>query len=137
MEVIPNTFLADSRIKSIPETDYIQAKIIISTLKAISRMTYQSIYVVDYSRQNFLFVSENSFFLCGYQPQEMVEMGFKFYERVIPENEWRMLLEINHSGFSFFNRIPIEDRLKLSFSFNFHINFRCFLNMTETCSMHD
>lgn len=51
----------------------------VKALEAYSRTTYQSIYVVDYYKMNFLYMSENILFLCGYSPEEIRSMGFGFY----------------------------------------------------------
>jgi len=114
-------FINENHVDYVSEEDYNNLGNVISTAQAIARMTYNSVYVIDYYKQNFLYVSENPLFLCGMKPDEVKEMGYSFYMNHVPEDEISFLLEINRAGFIFFNRTPVEDRIKLSISYDFHI----------------
>src|SRR5690242_2194604 len=89
--------------------------------KAISQMTYQSLYIVDYFKRGFIYVSDNPLFLCGTRPEQVLKEGYLFYFRNVPEKDLEMLLKINEAGFSFFNKLPKADRLKYSISYDFHL----------------
>jgi len=114
-------FIPENTVDYVSEEEYIQAGYVISALEAFARVTYHSIYVIDYYRKNFLYVSENPLFLCGLQPGEVKDMGYAFYFKHVPEEEVNMLLEINRAGFNFYNQTPVEDRIKLSITYDFHI----------------
>lgn len=122
MEAMDKFFIRENRVEGISENDYKKTELIISSLKAYARLTYNSIYVIDYYRKNFLYVSDNPIFLCGYRPDKVKEMGFQFYLNNVPTEELSMLLEINKAGFEFFNKTSVEERLKLFISYDFHIS---------------
>ena len=88
---------------------------------AMARCGNYSLYVIDYNRRNFLYVSPNQPFLCGRAPEEVKEKGYEFYFDVVPEDEIRMLLEINEAGFDLYNQLPIENRLDCIIEYDFHI----------------
>jgi len=114
-------FIDNNSVSPIPEAEYKKINALIDTFNAVSRVVYQSLYIIDYNRQNFLYVSYNPLFLCGHTTQEILEMGYAFYIHFVPEQEQIMLKEINKTGFDFFEKLPIEDKLKSTISYDFHI----------------
>ena len=124
IEGIDDFFIQENRVEGISENDYKQAGFVVNSLKAISRMTFKSIYIVDYYKKNFLYVSDNPLFLCGFQPDEVKEMGYTFYTNQVPPEELTMLLEINRAGFEFYSKTPIEERMNLCISYDFHVSDR-------------
>lgn len=60
-------------------------------------------------------------FLCGLTPEQMMEMGYRFYFRYVPQDEQSLLLSINRAGFAFYNTIPVEDRKDWYIQYDFHI----------------
>lgn len=101
--------------------DYDKTEICITMANALSRNTNHSLYIIDYSRKNFLYVSPNPLFLCGRSPEEVQQKGYAFYFDVVPSDEINRLMEINEAGFRFYYDQPIEKRLDLSIEYNFHI----------------
>ena len=124
MKKIDDFFISENRVDSISDETYKQAPIVIDSLKAVARLTYQSVYVIDYYRKNFLYVSDNPLFLCGFKPDEVREMGYSFYFNQVPKDEIDMLLEINRVGFSFYKGVSIEERQKLFITYDFHLRDR-------------
>lgn len=114
-------FIPENDLDYVTDDSYRQVASLISLQEANARVIYNSTYIIDYYRKNFLYVSENPIFLCGRHPKEVKEMGYAFYFEHVPENEIPMLLEINRAGFAFFNNTPVENRLKLSISYDFHL----------------
>ena len=105
----------------IPGCDYDKTRICIATTNALARNTNHSLYIIDYHRKNFLYVSSNPLFLCGRTPEEVQQKGYAFYFEVVPPDEINRLMEINEAGFRFYYNQPIEKRLDLSIEYNFHI----------------
>ncbi len=103
------------------DADYAQARMCVAMADAMARSTNRSLYVIDYHRKNFLYVSPNPLFLCGCTPEEVCEKGYGFYFEVVPPEEIQMLLEINEAGFGFYYRQPVEQRLGYIISYDFHI----------------
>lgn len=103
------------------EPDYRFVGNFVRTAEAFANTTSNSVYIIDYFRKNFLYVSQNPLFLCG-MPADTVKMdGYQFYIDHIPGNEIEMLLEINRAGFSFINKIPLAEKHKYTISYDFHL----------------
>ncbi|MDF1695522.1 MAG: helix-turn-helix transcriptional regulator [Saprospiraceae bacterium] len=88
---------------------------------AFARSTYKSIYVIDYEKKGFEYVSENPLFLCGHTAEEVKEMGYAFYFKYVTEPDLQLLLKINTIGFEFFSKIPVEERKYHTISYDFHL----------------
>ena len=105
----------------INENEYVKAEICITMADAIARTTNNSVYIIDYNRKNFLYVSSNPLFLCGRTTKEVKEKGYGFYFEVVPPEEIHKLMEINEAGFRFYYEQPSEKRLALTIEYDFHI----------------
>lgn len=116
---IENFFFAGNAVSG--EPDYGLAETFVRTAEAFANATYQSVYIIDYFRKNFLYVSPNPLFLCGMSAEEVKELGYQFYLDHVPADEVKMLLEINQAGFSFINKVPSAERKKYTISYDFHI----------------
>ncbi len=103
------------------EPDYRVAEFFVRSAEAFANATYQSVYIIDYFRKNFLYVSPNPLFLCGMSAEEVKKIGYQFYIDHVPDDEVDMLLEINHAGFSFINKIPLTEKYKYTISYDFHL----------------
>lgn len=103
------------------EEDYLKIEPCIQTLDAFTRSSNISIYVIDYFKQNFLYVSTNPLFLNGFSAEEVAKMGYLYYQKFVPEDDLELLQVINKAGFSFYYSTPLEDRMKYTISYDFHI----------------
>lgn len=93
----------------------------LSMVNAFSRITYETVYIIDYATKGFEYVSENPLFLCGNTAAEVKEMGYDFYFKYVKKEDLEILLKINEEGFNFFEKIPISERLHYTISYDFHI----------------
>lgn len=118
---VDDFFLLSNTISEIPEEEYLKVNLLVDVFDAISRTTYQSLYIIDYYKKNFLYVSSNPLFLCGHTAKEVQQLGYMFYLHHVPEQEQIMLTEINRAGFDFYNQIPIAERANYTISYNFHL----------------
>jgi DNA-binding CsgD family transcriptional regulator len=75
-------------------------------------------YIIDYCKKNYIYISKQSLFLCGYTEDEVKEWGYQFYEKILSTNDLSRLLEINEVGFKFFYEIPIDRRKDSSISYD-------------------
>ena len=105
----------------ISEEEYERVNVCIAMADAIAKSTNNSLYKIDYHRKNFLYVSANPLFLCGFSPEEVKEKGYAFYFELVPENELQRLLEINSAGFQFYYSKPLEKRQNYVIEYDFHI----------------
>lgn len=110
-----------NRPSNITSDDYVRAHEYVGVVKAIEQIAYESIYIIDYFKGNFLYVSQNPLMLCGLTPDEVMGMGYGFYISHVPKNDLKLLLKINDISFRFFNKLPKEERKLFSISYDFHI----------------
>ena len=120
--IISNFFRPINTDIQIPDSEYAKTDVCIVMADALARNTNHSLYIIDYHRKNFLYVSSNPLFLCGHSPEEVQQKGYAFYFEVVPSDEINRLMEINEAGFRFYYDQPIEKRLDLSIEYNFHIH---------------
>jgi len=114
-------FIPSNTVSPIPESEYLKINALIDTFNAVSRIVYQSLYIIDYNKQNFLYVSDNPLFLCGHTTREILDMGYLFYTQNVPEAEQPMLTELNVAGFKFFEKLSSQEKIKCTMSYDFHI----------------
>lgn len=69
--------------------DYKKVEPYIHFAKSISQITYQTIYLIDYFKKGFIYVSDNPIFLCGYTPEQVLRHGYGFYLKKVPETDFR------------------------------------------------
>ena len=112
-----STLLTKNKLGTIPETgqDYLEV------VKAFARLTYESVYVIDYTDMSFGYVSENPLFLCGLSAEEVLRMGYEFYFRHVPAADLEMLTTINEAGFDFYANVAVEERKLYSITYDFHL----------------
>ncbi|WP_336526204.1 helix-turn-helix transcriptional regulator [Bacteroides acidifaciens] len=121
MKTTNDFFIPDNEVKLPEELDYSRVDEYIRSAEAFSRSTYQSVYIIDYFKQNFLYVSPNPMFLCGLTPEQMMKLGYRFYLEYVPEDEQQFLIDLNEAGFSFHNTIPVKERKDWYISYDFNI----------------
>lgn len=122
MTDIKDFFIASNTVSNAPDYDSNVLSTLVQTVEAFARVTYQSVYLIDYYRQEFLYVSDNPLFLCGHTAKEVKELGYRFYLEHVPEEEQKMLVELNSNGFKFFDTFDNVNKYQCSMSYHFHLN---------------
>lgn len=110
-----------NNLGEIPAADRLRQNDYLEAVKAFARLTYESIYVIDYEHMTFEYVSENPLFLCGNTSEEVLKLGYEFYFKNVPEHDLTMLTTINEAGFDFFKRLSGDDKDKYSITYDFHL----------------
>ncbi|WP_131537666.1 response regulator transcription factor [Pedobacter nototheniae] len=118
---INSSLLTKNKITALSERDYLQQQQYLEVVKSFARLTYESIYVIDYEKMAFEYVSENPLFLCGYSPAEVLEMGYEFYFKNVPKPDLELLNLINEAGFDFFKKLPANEKMLYSIVYDFHL----------------
>lgn len=47
--------------------------------------TYQCVYIIDYFHQDFIYASDNLAYLCGLEPEQLMEAGYQMYIDHVPD----------------------------------------------------
>ncbi|UOU97233.1 LuxR C-terminal-related transcriptional regulator [Chryseobacterium daecheongense] len=121
MEDINRFFSKKNTVENVSENELYKSGDYLNVIKAFSRITYKSIYVIDYQKKTFEYVSENPLFLCNHTPQEVETMGYAFYFRHVTKDDLELLFKINEIGFDFYEKLPVEERMLYTISYDFHI----------------
>ncbi|MBC8757696.1 helix-turn-helix transcriptional regulator [Kordia sp. YSTF-M3] len=121
MSDVNDFFSFRNTVNNISNTDQEKTADYLEPIKAFARTTYKSIYVIDYQKKGFEYVSDNPLFLCGHTAMEVQEMGYAFYFKYVIESDLDLLLKINNVGFEFYERIPLEDRKNHTISYDYHL----------------
>lgn len=116
-----SSLLTKNKVGNISETDQLQQNDYLEAVKSFARLTYESVYVINYENMSFEYVSENPLFLCGHSSEEVLEMGYDFYFQNVPEDELKLLEQINEAGFDFFEKLPAETKKDYSITYDFHL----------------
>lgn len=122
MDISVRDFFKPIRLDSIPsEYDYGMVKYYTRVTDALSQLSYHSIYLIDYYKRGFLYVSDNPLFLCGKTASQVLQAGYSFYLKNVPDDDLQLLLKINEAGFQFYNNIAIDERTNYSISYDFRL----------------
>lgn len=105
----------------IGDEQYYSLQPYIDSASAFAQITYKSIYIIDYNRMNFLYVSDNPLFLCGERVEKVQQEGYSFYYQHVPEEDLEFLTLVNRAGFEFFRGIAVSERSRYTISYNFRI----------------
>ncbi|MAQ75301.1 MAG: helix-turn-helix transcriptional regulator [Aquimarina sp.] len=114
-------FSIKNTVLKLTDKDVEQTANYLAAIEAFARTTYHSVYVIDYEKKGFEYVSDNPLFLCGHSAAEVKEMGYDFYFKYVPEEDLDLLLKINTVGFDFYEKLPVEERNEYTISYDFHL----------------
>lgn len=123
MENFQDFFSQRNTVNKISNESKKQTSDYLEVIKAFARITYKSIYVIDYHKKGieFEYVSDNPLFLCGHTAEEVKEMGYAFYFKYVTQPDLELLMKINTIGFDFYDKLPLEERKYHTISYDFHL----------------
>lgn len=116
-----STLLTRNKVGNPSEDDRAKQKDYLEAVKSFARLTYESIYVINYENMTFEYVSENPLFLCGYSAEQVLNLGYGFYFKNVPDEDLQLLTQINEAGFDFFEKLKDEEKKAYSISYDFHL----------------
>lgn len=79
MAIVDDFFISSNYVDGISEESYSNLDRLIDIVDSFARTTYQSIYIIDYFKKIFLYISDNPLFLCGLGAQDVKNLGYSFY----------------------------------------------------------
>lgn len=117
-----NDFIKPFHLNAAPSfSDYGKLGSIIQYIEIFSRTTNVSIYLIDYHKKGFLYVSDNPLFLCGKTAKQVQQLGFLFYFKKVPVEDIQLLLRINSLGIEFFKNLSIKERINYTLYYDFRL----------------
>lgn len=119
----------------ITESDYRDINTVIDVAKAFTRVTYKFVYIFDFHRLNFQFVSDNFRHLCDENPEMVKKKGTHFFSDYFPEESLEFIVEIVHAVDRFVKDIPVENRLDYVLLFNTYI-YNTVFERTDVITHH-
>ena len=121
MEQRDRFFSSKNTVSHLSEETASQTQDYLKVVQAFARLTYQSVYVIDYEKKAFDFVSDNPLFLCGLSSDEVKEMGYDFYFKYVDPQDLALLITINEAGFDFYEKLPVNERIDYTISYDFQL----------------
>lgn len=121
MPEVEDFFSFINKVDDVSKEDQKQAVNYLESIDAFARTTYKSLYVIDYQKKGFDYVSDNPLFLCGNTAEEVKKMGYAFYFKHVVKSDLELLLKINTIGFEYYERVPVEERKNYTISYDFHL----------------
>lgn len=94
---------------------------IIRTVKALERIMYERIYVIDCYKNEFIYTSYNLGKICGMDSDSVKNMGYNFYVYHMLPDDIDVLLKAKDKALEFLYNQPIADRVNYSISCNLSI----------------
>jgi DNA-binding CsgD family transcriptional regulator len=116
-----STLLTKNHIGKVPDEERLEQNNYLDAVRAFARLTYESVYIINYETMTFEYVSENPLFLCGYTSDEVMALGYEFYFKNVPGDDLTLLHTINELGFDFFKNLPGEEKTLYSITYDFHL----------------
>ena len=112
------------KIQTIDDSKYTEIELLKKMCDAISSINNQSIYLVDYIRHTILHVSPHPLFLCGYEVEEVKEMGYSFMGKILSRDDLQMLIELNKMIWKFIYDCAPEEREHFCISYDIHFQHK-------------
>lgn len=93
----------------------------LNVLEGLSRMTYRSFCIIDYTNNKFLYVSDNTKSFCGRSSDDIIRMGQNFYYEAVPVSDLEILQTARSAAYQFLENIPDVEKCDYILSYDFHI----------------
>ena len=87
---------------------------------AFTRINGCGIYMVDYEKKKVFFMSDNIVRWCGIPPEKID--CYDEYVKCVPDSDYKMLMEINEAAFKYLQKLPDDEIIKYTLSYNFHLH---------------
>jgi DNA-binding CsgD family transcriptional regulator len=121
MSYTQNSIHLFHHIDRIDDDEYRKSEDLIEAFRTFAQLTYCWVYILDHYEDGFRYVSEHPTFLCGHSAEEVKDMGYEFFKRHIPAEEFRLLQEMHKAIDTKMNGIEKEKMRQSTISYNFHL----------------
>lgn len=111
-------------LDGVTDADYAEIESQLPAAIAMSRLTSNKIYVIDYSKKDFYYVSDAFANFVGIVQDELLSMGFNMYEALVSEEDFDLLADINKMQYELLGRFSGEEMKEYTFSCDFHFRIK-------------
>ena len=87
-------------------------------LSSFNHTGKSNFYFLDYFRKKIIVGSPSSLILSGYSKAEVNELGFAFFDRILSDDEWGYLNQVNIECYNLLFSYPANRRKDLLFSYD-------------------
>lgn len=119
---LQDIFTPEMVIDTLDEREVSKRDIYLRAARAFARTSYQPVFVADFHSQEFLYISGNMQYLCGFSGESFGSTGKFHYFNFIPEEEEAMLKETLVRAKELFYSFPARERADWTLSYYFHLN---------------
>jgi len=93
----------------------------LESLRAVSNLLDESVYVVDFHHRCFRFVSENGIFLSGLASEDVLSLGYDYYQKIIHPEDYPMAEKMYQEIVRYFTHpASLNDLIYAKISFRTH-----------------
>jgi DNA-binding CsgD family transcriptional regulator len=96
------------------EPDYTVIQQQAEILDHVTNMNNQSICIIDFYKNNYFYISPNHMLLCGYGADYAKNMGEKFIEKVIYEEDKEEQYNLKNAFYMFYASMEVEAKKEIT-----------------------
>jgi len=78
-------------------------------LDMFSPVSTESFYVIDLRRRQFCYVSPRASFLCGYDAEVALELGYEFYSQIIHPKDLPLVANMHKAALRYLSNIGVAE----------------------------
>jgi DNA-binding NarL/FixJ family response regulator len=94
--------------------------------ETLSSLCSEAIYIIDFKRQCFCYVSNHDLFLCGHSQEEVMRSGYDFYSKIIHPDDLSLLKTMYH----IINLYILEQKESINY-FSFTVRLKNYLQENQ------
>ena len=117
-------FTGSNLVKDVTVEDYKHIIPQVDSVRSFARISNQKLYVIDYYKKGFLYVSDQFAEFCGMSSDDVIRLGFGLYEECVPNDDLRMLMDINNKQLELLETFSAEEKGKYALCGDFHFESR-------------
>lgn len=111
-------------IPYIAPEEYEKVGLIVETAKAFARSSNQKIYIIDYFKNDFLYVSKSLMRLYKEDEDNIQTFNYETYIGRVPEEERKMLQDIHEKELDLLYTVSVNERLCYTLFYDIHFTYK-------------
>lgn len=137
MNKIQSFFNSTNKVYGVDVEKYKSIDMITDLADAYVLSTGYGAYIIDYFKQDVIYVSANIAKWCGISAEEVMRNGYEVLFRYISKEDYALLIDINNAAFDFWRGKTAEQCLSYEVSYDFHFGDYMVNQHYKPYQMHD